>query len=47
LVLLAPCPLPVAPFILNLSSNIVANHITDGIRDVTDKIYSRDLFGKD
>jgi UDPglucose 6-dehydrogenase len=26
---------------------IVANRITDDIRDVTDKIYSRDLFGKD
>jgi UDPglucose 6-dehydrogenase len=26
---------------------IVANRITDNIRDVTDKIYSRDLFGKD
>jgi UDPglucose 6-dehydrogenase len=39
--------LPLAPFILNLSSNIVANRITDDIRDVADKIYSRDLFGKD
>jgi UDPglucose 6-dehydrogenase len=26
---------------------IVANRITDDIRDVADKIYSRDLFGKD
>ncbi|NOT81800.1 MAG: nucleotide sugar dehydrogenase [Gallionella sp.] len=26
---------------------IVANRITDDIRDVSDKIYSRDLFGKD
>jgi UDPglucose 6-dehydrogenase len=26
---------------------IVANRITDDIRDVTDKVYSRDLFGKD
>jgi UDPglucose 6-dehydrogenase len=26
---------------------IVANRITDDIRDVTEKIYSRDLFGKD
>ena len=26
---------------------IVANRITDNIRDVADKIYSRDLFGKD
>jgi UDPglucose 6-dehydrogenase len=26
---------------------IVANHITDDIRDVADKIYSRDLFGTD
>lgn len=26
---------------------IVANRITDDIRDVMDKIYSRDLFGKD
>jgi len=39
--------LPLAPFILNLSSNLVANHITDDIRDVVDNIYSRDLFGKD
>ena len=29
------------------SDVIVANRITDEIRDVTDKIYSRDLFGKD
>ena len=26
---------------------IVANCITDDIRDVADKVYSRDLFGKD
>jgi len=26
---------------------IVANRITNDIRDVTDKIYSRDLFGHD
>ena len=26
---------------------IVANRITDDIRDVVDKVYSRDLFGKD
>lgn len=26
---------------------IVASRITDDIRDVADKIYSRDLFGKD
>ena len=26
---------------------IVANRITDNIRDVTDKVYSRELFGKD
>jgi UDPglucose 6-dehydrogenase len=26
---------------------IVANRITDDIRDVTDQVYSRDLFGKD
>ena len=30
-----------------LSDVIVANRITDEIRDVTDKIYSRDLFGQD
>jgi UDPglucose 6-dehydrogenase len=29
------------------SDVIVANRITDDIRDVSDKIYSRDLFGKD
>ncbi|WP_262964957.1 hypothetical protein [Methylobacter psychrophilus] len=26
---------------------IVANRITDDIHDVIDKVYSRDLFGKD
>jgi len=26
---------------------IVVNCITDDVRDVVDKIYSRDLFGKD
>ncbi|MEW5769722.1 MAG: nucleotide sugar dehydrogenase [Pseudomonadota bacterium] len=30
-----------------VSDVIVANRITDEIRDVVDKIYSRDLFGKD
>jgi len=30
-----------------LSDVIVANRITDDIQDVADKIYSRDLFGKD
>jgi len=29
------------------SDVIVANRITDDIRDVSDKVYSRDLFGKD
>jgi UDPglucose 6-dehydrogenase len=29
------------------SNIIVANRITDEIKDVADKIYSRDLFGKD
>jgi len=29
------------------SDIIVANRITDDIRDVSDKIYSRDLFGMD
>lgn len=31
----------------NESDIIVANRITDDIRDVADKVYSRDLFGKD
>jgi len=30
-----------------LSDVIVANRVTDDIRDVVDKVYSRDLFGKD
>ncbi len=30
-----------------MSDIIVANRITDDIRDVFDKVYSRDLFGKD
>lgn len=30
-----------------ISDVIVANRITDDIRDVSDKVYSRDLFGKD
>jgi UDPglucose 6-dehydrogenase len=30
-----------------LADVIVANRITDDIRDVSEKIYSRDLFGKD
>jgi UDPglucose 6-dehydrogenase len=29
------------------SDVIVANRITDDIRDVEDKVFSRDLFGKD
>ena len=29
------------------SDIIVSNRITDDIRDVVDKVYSRDLFGKD
>ena len=29
------------------SDIIVANRITDDIRDVANKVYSRDLFGKD
>jgi len=30
-----------------VSDVIVANRVTDDVRDVTDKIYSRDLFGQD
>ena len=30
-----------------MSDVIVANRVTDDIRDVLDKVYSRDLFGAD
>ena len=30
-----------------MSDVIVANRVTDDLTDVSDKIYSRDIFGKD